>query len=439
MPEDDLQSKIYGFIPKIVEIEYLNSPKPEIEQKGSVADREIVDWSDLRSDGPVFIRQPFVDFTDQKLYILIDKIKFGFAQESVYKEFYRYIHDLVSYNNMQEKVSADYMREKILLWIVDVHIKGKVTEPLFVYISRLVEKDVNNYTYYFPILNIEVDEEFSIGKSKITFFTKQYLEDFYNKELSQVREEYDKLFGDFKGKALVAVNVNAEKKLAQELAFRNASYAVDVLKLTGPTVIIPSEKCYIELESKMPFSYQYLSFKDNDISQFSYHEGVNREHHLRYTSEMIGNWHEIFNSLGSLNEKQDELSILVANSVKFFSKCLSEEDLHLRISQLVMIIEGIFLKDSERKDIVIKCKTRFLQFLFGPNEINKENFKQVLNNMYDIRHKMTHKSKRLFIDNAELARFQLEIVHVLLQLSKQSKINFQKENFLNFLYESATK
>ena len=199
-------------------------------------------------------------------------------------------------------------------------------------------------------------------------------------------------------------------------------------------MILPNERCYIELESKMPFSYEYFSCKENDISKFSFYVGVNREHELNYTSEMIDNWSSLFNTIGFLNEKSDQLSVLVSNSVRFFSKCLSEDDLHLRVTQLVMIIEGIFLKDDETHKMEKKSKKRFLEIRFRNDNQNKERFGNILDNMYQIRHKMTHKSKRLYIDNSELAQFQMEIINVF-HILVSHQTNFHRDDFLNGLDE----
>ena len=440
MNEDQLQNQVFNFIEKIVEtkIEKRFKDKNEIKLEGSSAEKGIVDLSDKIVNSPIISRQYFSDLSDKKIFVIIKDAEYGFLEKN-YKDFYKYVYQFLSIDNLKEKVSIEYLKEKILMWIVDVHINGKVNENLITYLYRNVSNDVKNQTYYFPILNMEIEKEFKVGNARLTYFSKKYLDEFYQEKLSKElgKLEFDKSFGKFQGKVLVSIDVEAENKLAHSLALKNASYIVDILKLTSPTVAIPFEKCYLELESKIPFDYEYLSFEDNDISKFSYHIGINREHELNYTSEMIDNWSELFDQFGNLIGKKDEKSILISNSISFYSKCISEEDLHLRISKLVMIVESLFLKEEENFKMEIKSKRRFLDYRFGKNYKPKNKFRLILDNMYEIRHKMTHKSIRLYIDNNELREFQQEIIQVIFMLCKMPETNFKKENFLNWLDKKA--
>lgn len=440
MSIEELEKLAYSFIPKVVIIVGMVRDENETKLQGSSAEKTIIDLSDKLSTSPVIIKQYFTDLSEKKIFILINESKYGFSSDGIYKEFYKYVYEVLSHKNLYEKVSAEYLKEKLILWIVEGHISGRVNENLFSYIFRNIDRDVQNYSFYFPILNIEIDKEFNVGKSKITFFTKQFLKEIYQIEfLEKLGEnEFEETFMKFSGKVLVSVDVFAEKKLANDLAFKYASYIVDILKLTSPTVTIPFEKCYLELESKIPFSYEYLSFKNNDFAKFTYHVGVNRENQLNYTSEMIDSWSNFFKQFGNLFHKDDEKSKLIKNSIIFYSKCLSEEDIHLRVSKLVMIIEGIFLKLDEKYRMESKSKRRFLYFRFHNDSQQKKEFSGILDRMYDVRHKMTHKSIRLYIDNMELREFQQEIIHVLYMLSKTAFIDFEKESFLTALDEGMT-
>lgn len=102
-----------------------------------------------------------------------------------------------------------------------------------------------------------------------------------------------------------------------------------------------------------------------------------------------------------------------------------------------MIIESIFLKEDGNFKMEIKSKRRLLDFRFGSNHKLKNKFRLLLDNMYEIRHKMTHKSIRLYIDNSELREFQQEIVYILFMICKISSPNFHKEDFLNWLDKKA--
>lgn len=432
---EELQNKVLNFIPKIVGKIPETKVEKSFKRKGTSGEREVIDLSHKVAKPPILIQQYFSDLSEKKMFYLIGKKEYGFSNEEDYRDFYRFIYDLLACNNYQEKVSVKYLKEKVLLWVVNVHINNMITENFTTYLYRIIEEDVNKYTFYFPILNMEIEKEFNVGSAKITYFSKQFLDELYHQKFlkEMTKEVFLQSFGKFHAKALVVVDVLAEKELANDLATIYSSYAVDVLKLTTSTVAIPFQKCYLELESKMPFSYEYISTKDDDFGKFSYHVGINREHEMNYTVDFIDSWNELFSQFGDLIKNKDEKSLLITNSIIHYSKCLSENDLHLRVSKLIMILESIFLKKEERNGMVAKCKKRFLNFRFENNNEKQASFETVLDNMYQIRHKMTHKSIRLFIDNNELREFQQEIIHILFLLSKLKSTNFDKEEFLDYL------
>lgn len=144
---------------------------------------------------------------------------------------------------------------------------------------------------------------------------------------------------------------------------------------------------------------------------------------------MISGFMSTFNILGKLNNPNTELEKIIKQSVTLFSNSLSEQALHLRIIQLVMILESIFLKDNETTGMVNKCKSRFLKLLRKYDNRFTTQISDILSNMYEIRHKMSHKSIRLYIDNNELSCLQIKLVELLTILS-QNQIHAESKNEL---------
>lgn len=93
----------------------------------------------------------------------------------------------------------------------------------------------------------------------------------------------------------------------------------------------------------MPFSHDYLRFENDDPFDFSITTKINRKQMLPFNSKLVKDY-KVFDEFGKLlNPKYDsEMEKLIKNSIIFYSKCISETDLHLRISQLIMIVESIF-------------------------------------------------------------------------------------------------
>ena len=84
-----------------------------------------------------------------------------------------------------------------------------------------------------------------------------------------------------------------------------------------------------------------------------------------------------------------------------------------------------------------KCKRRFLDFSFESRSGEKISFNEILTEMYQIRHKMTHKSIRIFIDYSKLRIFQIEIINLLFLVLRNSNIFNNKELLINHLDKKA--
>lgn len=442
MDENNLQLQAYNLVQKIVTIENESNKESYESWKGSSSHLNVIDLSDKYIDSPVIVKQYFSDLSDYKIYVMINNIKYGFI-ENDYKPFFKLVYDISEWNDIHSKVSIEYLKEKVLKWIVDIYINNVSIIDLFVSLDSSITKDVNKYKYCFPILNIDIEKEFSIGESTIKFFSNEYFDEFYeSKKLEQEdysKDNFDKLYRKYQGQVFVQIEVLAESKKAELIAYEKSCFVVDILKLCCPTIQFPTEVCYLELESRMPFSYDFIRFKNDNIYDFSMTTKVNRSQMLPFDSELVTGFKPYFDEFGKLLDIKynSNLEKLVKNSIIFYSKCISEIDIHLRISQLIMIIESIFLLDEDKYKMENKCKRRFLDFSFGSrNNTEKLNFNDILTDMYQIRHKMTHKSIRIFIDFSKVRIFQMEIINLLFLLLKNGDRFESKESLIIFLDEN---
>lgn len=436
MNEDNLKLQLFSFVEKLITIEN-ESNKAEFDNwKGSSSHLGVIDLSDKFVETPIVVTQRFSDLSDLKIYIMINNLKYGF-KESDYKPFYKLVYEISQWNNIQSKVSIEYLKENILKWIVDIYITNISKIDIFTYLENILFKDVKKYTYYFPVLNIDIEQNFYIGKSRIIFFSKEYFDEFYKKKSIDddcSEKDFNEMYRKYQGQVFVESCVYAENKKAESIAYDNSCFIVDILKCCSPTVQFPTEKCYLELESRMPFSYDFLRFENNDIYDFSINTKINRSQ-LPFYSKLITALKPFFDEFAKLLDPKfnTDLQKLVKNSIIFYSKCMSEIDLHLRVSQFIMIIESILLLDDEKYKMEHKCKKRFLEYSFAHRNSEKLNFKEILDDMYQVRHKMTHKSIRIFIDYSELAVFQGEIINLFYLLLTDENGFENKESLINAL------
>lgn len=80
-----------------------------------------------------------------------------------------------------------------------------------------------------------------------------------------------------------------------------------------------------------------------------------------------------------------------------------------------------------------KSKRRFIDFRYESNVKEKINFNEILTEMYQVRHKMIHKSIRVFIDYKKLRLFQIELINLFYFLLKHSNKYKTKEELILYL------
>jgi len=424
LTEKELNLESYTFVEKIKVVEKYEPEKPHIKDKlkGSLANLQFTDLSDYISESPVIRKSFMSDKWDSKIEILIDNNWYGFGENNIYIDYYKFVNKLQTFNSFDQKLSIDYLNEKILLWIIKVFINKKSEYDLIQYLDELTSKDVKAITFYYPILNLQIEEPFKIGDVHITYFEKKYFDDLLKKlhgenPKQEKIEIFDKTYRKYQGRVFIAVKVTAENKKGEEIAYNKACLVTDIIKLLSPTIGFPDWKCSTDLDKRIPFESEYLSIDQDNKYGFSISKSANNNH-FDISNQMKKDFEPMLNLFSKILSYQGkkEIENTILKSIKFFSKSLSENDLHLRISQLIMIIESIFLLETENYKMEKKCKRRMCDLLYKNDGIKKQKLFDVLTNMYEIRHSMTHKSIKKYIEQKKLREFQVNIIETFTRL-----------------------
>ncbi|WP_319592496.1 HEPN domain-containing protein [uncultured Draconibacterium sp.] len=437
MLETEINNKAYQFVGNLKIIE---KEKPtQKKQKGSIEHLPVTDISDYKiTDSPSFSTSYMPRLSDLKLIISLREIEYGF-EDNLYIEFYKFTDSISKLPSFQDKVSIDYIKRKSLIWILDVYLNKKANENLLNFLLQKLENDTKTLNYYYPVLNLDIEESFNIGEVNFTYFTNEYFDKFWelcDKKVYTSKKSFDSIFRNFQGRVFVVVTVFAERDKGKEISFEKACFAVDILKLLSPTVFHPTEKCLIDLEARIPFKSEFLSKKINKEYEFSINYSLNRGP-FYISKEMLSDLEDttikFLGKATSLDSSKNHFKKLIIQPIKLISKSIGEKDLHMRISQLVMVIESIFLLEEENFKMEKKCKRRMCEFIYASNGKKRQDLFDVLSDMYQIRHKMTHKSIREYIELKKLRKFQIHVVEVIIRLLKHvEKINSQ-ETIINSL------
>ena len=105
-----------------------------------------------------------------------------------------------------------------------------------------------------------------------------------------------------------------------------------MIKLLSPTVNLPNEDCFIDLEKRIPYTSEYLAQNMEDKFDFDITVFANNEPFF-LSKELCLRSKNNFDKLGTLfKDNKNDLDELIINSIKFIAKAIRETDLHLRVS-----------------------------------------------------------------------------------------------------------
>lgn len=438
MTTDDINRKSYYFIEKIRYFKRVNKI-PNYE--GSIAHVPAKDISEFEIiDTPSFERIFEHNNKDSRIILSLKDKKYGF-EEKEYKKYFEFIDEVYAFNHFNEKVTYKFIEEKVLFWIVDVFLNKKSNLELTYFIEDEINKATENRIYFFQILNLHINKPFKIGNVEITFFTKQFFDDLwekykYNEKYSA--KDFDNNLRKFQGRVFASYQLNAEPEKGREIAFEECAYAVDVIKLYTPSISNPEIYCLLDLEEKINVNFQSESLShivDNPDKLFvSFNSKIDPlfldDKVLEFMNEMRIN---IFSDFLENYDSSNELERLIKQSIRLFSIAISTKDLHFRIAQLITISESLLLEDDLKNDLEKKCKQRFSKVVYSDDKGTILRFKNEMFEMYQIRHSIIHKALRQKINFQYLVNFQISIIDLFQRLIIISKEIKNKSDLINFI------
>ena len=359
------------------------------------------------------------------IFISEDNKKYGFNEEN-YILFKSLIENILSTEYFQNKVSFEFIERNTFDWVIEIHKSKVERNSVLDYLKNLHSENINEYQFYFPVLNLEIEKSFKIGNVEFTYFTKEYFDnlfnDFQKKAEPMTEKEFEEIFlKEYKGQVLAKISVKSEQDVAETFAQTDAALAVDVLKLYGLTSIIPEKRTMFDLNYRLNYQIKsnYLSEEVGKKDSLSISLKINNPPFEVTNDQLVfanNNGLQSFSNFITL-KKNDELYNLITQGIGLLASSLSNWDLHLRVINLITILESFLLKDEESNDMERKVKARLAKIIADDFQ-EKEKLKILFTNIYQIRHKMVHKAIKLPINTEELMTAQLTIINLLLKLMR---------------------
>jgi hypothetical protein len=389
---------------------------------GSIKERKTTNLTDKIVGGMVGRSTNHLgETTDIFLYKENEIIGFN---ENDYLKFKSLVQKIQLLEKFQKIVSFNFIESESFDWLIKIFKNKKAESTLSNYLSKSVSLKVKFFTFYFPILNMRIETPFKIGNVDFMYFKKDYFDNLFEslikKNETMTEEIFERMFRkDFQGIVLAKVTIQAEKDRAEQIAKLEAEISVDILKMYSDSVIIPEKQTMFDLNFRLGYQVQsnFLTQTPNDKDNLNLNVKFNN-HPFNYTKR-----HNLVANKSGLNifsnyitqKPNNELREIIIQSIQLFSSAISNWDLHLRCVSLITIIESIFLKNDERGEMERKTKARLSKIITN-NHNEKERIKLLFSNIYQVRHKMIHKAKRININLKELSEVQMIMVNLFLSL-----------------------
>lgn len=403
---------------------------------GSAKERGIVDWSDKFVSGDVIRKvQNDKGYTIDIQYQDNNEV-IGLV-EDFYIKFTELLKELFLHEPFKSKASFEFIETKSFEWLIRQYRTNDNKELFYNYLISELNYNIKEYEYFFPVVNLEIEGDFIIGRTRFTYFTKSFFDNLYEEYKSKMTtEQFDAIYRkDFQGVVLARICVEAEENKAKEIAVYEAGLSIDILKIYGITPVIPERKTLFDLNFRLGYQPQIRFLSKNDKKKTLYLSMEFQNDPFNITYKHI--YHSKMNGLDTFSnfishKKNNELYRLISQGINLLGNALSIDDLHIRSINLITLIESLLLMDEEETKLERKTKARLSKILSTVFE-EKEKIKTSLSLIYKVRHKMVHKAIRLSIDVDEMINVQLAVINLLLKLINYNSQFSDKNSLIEFI------
>jgi hypothetical protein len=421
--ESELNKRAFAFIERI-ETRKTPDNQPQAQLKGSAAEKGIHDWSDKLQGRGIAIG--LYDGERAAIFYEQSDSLTGFFGKT-YKEFQSLVAEILLLPMFKDVASDTFMERQLFEWMYQTKQNVQAKESPINHLNEAVGKAVKGYEFYFPVLNLDIRDSFSIGGVDFSYFTKEYLDNYFKhisgETIKMTVEKFDEVFRkDFQGQVVAKAVVTAEHDKAEEVAKKRAGYAVDVLKIMKLAREIPDHFPVFELAFRLSYPMRSTYLTKPVGTEFDY--SVN----LRFKSTNLSDLDKGFinDALGRggfrvisdflVRNIDDELRRFILSGIELLSFSLSIDDLNRRAVVLITVLESLMLKAEKEYNMAEKSKRRISNFLFK-DEAEKIKLKAVFDIVYTVRHEMAHKANRIPVDKVALRNAQSYLTVLLIMLT----------------------
>jgi hypothetical protein len=346
----------------------------------------------------------------------------------------------ISENENFLTASKHFIETTTFEWLTSVKISNQAETDLFNYLRTKLDDVTVQKTFYFEIVNIELDRSFEIGDVIIGLYDRDkysaHIERMIEKgsSIESIEDAYAKYL---RTSVFASITLIGEPEQILSLAKEKVNTAINVLKMLDLVVRFPFRKIRYGLQFKVPFRRKNVHFSEINgelCTSVSFNTDSLQLGHFEIDrkKQILG----VFTDFLKYHDK-NELNSLVIQAINILGDAFSNHDVHWRCVLLIQTIESLLLKDDQNRDMEQKCKSR-LSKVISDNHQEKERIKDDFGHVYQVRHKLIHKARRIQIEEDKLVRCQIAVGSLIISLIERNGIFKTKDDLIDHLNKIAS-
>lgn len=319
------------------------------------------------------------------------------------------------------EIYADYkfLEGSIFKWIIDLYKKKKCDLELYNYVSNQLESNLEENTFYFRVIALEIEDEFTVGNCKFLYLENDFFESRFDvllkaeKLKSDEKDSFMKLHKDFFKKTMISTRVKGVDSKSESLAKREVELSVNALKclLLNESFKPNSELFNVDFNYKSSGSVKFISAQ-NELEHFKFWtQGkssvapiyISKKEFIDIQARGLLLLHNFL-----INKTHTDFYYELENSIVSFGEMNSAMNIYERIVKLISFFEALTIPRNSNRAKGQSNLKKVIEKLDIPNlssnpEIpNKSQYIIYVNKIYMTRDKYIHNRTELPIDANQL-------------------------------------
>lgn len=424
---DYLDKEIYEII-SLVEISDF-SPIKKVDFVPFDEDDNIIDLSDK-------VIGPFITY--EKLGSEIVSIKHcddkhcRELKNSVFKRYEKFIDTVYKTSEINPLVSRKFLFDLTFKYLIKSHLENRTEGNFSDYLIDNIKNEIKEYKIYFSIENLEISKPLKIGKVLISKLDSNIL---IEDNLLTNKESVNIFYKKYKRKIFASCIVKAEKERAIELALKECSLSIDIIKICSDTIDDPKTKVSFDIDSRLSESFQAETIvsninKQNDINIIAFRipnfHQINEDYRNRLSKRNL----DFFNGfLSRLGEENTELQNLLINAIRRLANALTTTNLNQRVVELFTVMESLLVPNSQVN--ILESLTKYCSKIVHSKREDRKKLIKLIKKMYEVRSSFVHHAIEKDFEIDDLRKIQITVHTLIGKLIEKSYKFKMKSEILN--------